>query len=148
MHLGSGETTALAYACMCCTKYFHMPGDTGQFPFKEAGDENMSQQNKLKAMFPRIVRAQYQRPTWVSHSSCHLLEGMLQPDLSKRLSVAQVLAHPWFMDGESSSGENIYSSLLISMVTWQLLQTLACCDVIAAFNCSSRHSMHAKLYTC
>lgn len=59
----------------------------------------MTQQNKLKAIFPRIVNAQFTRPTWVSQASCELLEGMLQPDLKRRFSLADVLAHPWFTEG-------------------------------------------------
>ena len=71
----------------------------GRFPFKEAADENLPQQTKLKAMFPRIAKAVFQRPTWVSPGCCDLLNGMLQPDPDTRLTVAGVMAHPWFLQG-------------------------------------------------
>ncbi|KAK9807147.1 hypothetical protein WJX73_000269 [Symbiochloris irregularis] len=85
---------------------------TGRFPFKEAGDETLAQQTKLKAMFPRIVKAQYARPTWVSAGACGLISGMLTPDPAQRLTVKGVLTHPWFLQDLSPSAKAINSDLL------------------------------------
>ena len=43
----------------------------------------------------------------LSHSLCHLLQCMLQPDPSKRWSTQQVLGHPWMTDPDMATPEEI-----------------------------------------
>ena len=73
---------------------------TGRYHLREPSDEKLSPQLKLKAMFPRIVRAQFPKPSWMTPSCCDLLSGLLQVQAEKRLTVTDVLAHPWFQEGE------------------------------------------------
>ena len=74
----------------------------GQYPFREAADEKLPAQTKLKAMFPRIVKANFKKPDWISPSCIDLLEKMMTVDSDERIEVADVMKHPWYLEGASS----------------------------------------------
>ena len=61
----------------------------GTVPFKA---NNMSELQKL------IIKAKYSLKDDISEESRGLLQGLLEKDPAKRLTVAQVLAHPWLAD--------------------------------------------------
>ncbi|KAM5300371.1 maternal embryonic leucine zipper kinase isoform 3-T3 [Ctenodactylus gundi] len=67
----------LLYVLMC-----------GFLPFD---DEN------VMALYKKIMRGKYDVPKWLSPSSILLLQQMLQVDPKKRISMKNLLNHPWIM---------------------------------------------------
>ena len=41
----------------------------------------------------------YEKPSWLSPGSLQLLDAMLQTDPKRRITVKQLLNHPWLMEG-------------------------------------------------
>lgn len=70
----------LLYALLC-----------GFLPFD---DEN------LGILYRKIQAGAYENPEWLSPSSCDLLASMLQVDPKRRISVMQLLTHPWIVAGQ------------------------------------------------
>jgi len=69
----------LLYALLC-----------GYLPFD---DENIS------ALYKKIQSGIYEKPSWLSKGSLELLQAMLQTDPKNRITVKELLHHPWLMDG-------------------------------------------------
>jgi len=69
----------LLYALLC-----------GFLPFD---DENIS------SLYRKIQAGKYEKPPWLSQGSLDLLDSMLQTDPKRRVTVKELLAHPWMMDG-------------------------------------------------
>ncbi|XP_055647615.1 maternal embryonic leucine zipper kinase isoform X1 [Falco peregrinus] len=67
----------------------------GVHPFDDAGD------NTIVSVYRRVLNGQYNIPDWLSPSSMLLLNQMLQVDPKKRITVKQLLHHPWLMEGYS-----------------------------------------------
>ena len=44
----------------------------------------------------------YEKPSWLSQGSVALLDAMLQTDPKRRITVKELLTHPWLMDGYES----------------------------------------------
>lgn len=65
---------------------------TGQLPFQH---ENMMK------MYQRIFKADYHVPSWVSGDARRLISKLLVVDPSKRISIAEILRHPWMKKGAS-----------------------------------------------
>ncbi|KAK9792998.1 hypothetical protein WJX73_004517 [Symbiochloris irregularis] len=85
---------------------------TGTYPFREASETWLPITAKLKAMFPRIVKGQFSKPDWVSPTCLNLLEGLLCTSPEKRLTVSNVMEHPWFLEGLASGATAVNSNLL------------------------------------
>ena len=69
----------LLYALLC-----------GCLPFD---DENIS------SLYKKIQAGLYEKPAWLSQGSLDLLHTMLQTDPKKRITVKELLKHPWMMEG-------------------------------------------------
>ncbi|KAI7810637.1 maternal embryonic leucine zipper kinase [Triplophysa rosa] len=69
----------LLYALLC-----------GYLPFD---DDN------CMVLYRKITRGKYSHPNWLSPGSILLLNQMMQVDPKRRLSVKQLLDHPWVMKG-------------------------------------------------
>ena len=69
----------LLYALLC-----------GFLPFD---DENIS------SLYKKIQSGVYEKPDWLSKGSLSLLQAMLQTDPKRRITVKQLLEHPWLMEG-------------------------------------------------
>ncbi len=50
-------------------------------------------------MFPRIVNAQYPRLVHASDTARDLLSRLLVAKPVDRLSVCEIMSHPWFLQG-------------------------------------------------
>ncbi|KAJ3524174.1 hypothetical protein NM688_g8607 [Phlebia brevispora] len=59
----------------------------GMLPFDD-DDENV-----MKA---KVIQGVYEDPEWLSDEARDLIKNVLQVEPSKRLTIAQILAHPWF----------------------------------------------------
>ncbi|XP_023571843.1 maternal embryonic leucine zipper kinase [Octodon degus] len=53
--------------------------------------------DNVMALYKKIVRGKYDVPKWLSPSSILLLQQMLQVDPKKRISMKNLLNHPWIM---------------------------------------------------
>ncbi|XP_073737440.1 maternal embryonic leucine zipper kinase isoform X3 [Callorhinus ursinus] len=53
--------------------------------------------DNVMALYKKIMRGKYEVPKWLSSSSIVLLQQMLQVDPKKRISVKNLLSHPWIM---------------------------------------------------
>ncbi|XP_057581095.1 maternal embryonic leucine zipper kinase isoform X2 [Hippopotamus amphibius kiboko] len=53
--------------------------------------------DNVMALYKKIMRGKYEVPKWLSPSSILLLQQMLQVDPKKRISVKNLLNHPWIM---------------------------------------------------
>ncbi|KZT33337.1 Pkinase-domain-containing protein [Sistotremastrum suecicum HHB10207 ss-3] len=60
---------------------------TGSLPFD---DDDEAEMKRL------ILKGDYEDPDWLSEDARDLIRKILQPDPSKRLTVAQILGHAWF----------------------------------------------------
>merc|ERR1719510_455087 len=69
----------LLYALLC-----------GFLPFD---DENISN------LYRKIQQGIYEKPVWLTVGSLQLLDRMLQVDAKKRITIKDLLVHPWLMDG-------------------------------------------------
>jgi serine/threonine protein kinase len=61
---------------------------TGRYPFEETGT--------VYQLFEDIAKCEYDVPAHLSEPLAGLLRGMLCPDPSRRLSLDQIVRHPWF----------------------------------------------------
>ncbi|KAM6169338.1 maternal embryonic leucine zipper kinase isoform 2-T2 [Rhynchocyon petersi] len=53
--------------------------------------------DNVMALYKKIMRGKYEVPQWLSPSSILLLQQMLQVDPKRRISVKNLLNHPWIM---------------------------------------------------
>uniref|UniRef100_A0A2K6BSI8 Maternal embryonic leucine zipper kinase n=1 Tax=Macaca nemestrina TaxID=9545 RepID=A0A2K6BSI8_MACNE len=53
--------------------------------------------DNVMALYKKIMRGKYDVPKWLSPSSILLLQQMLQMDPKKRISMKNLLNHPWIM---------------------------------------------------
>ncbi|TFK37078.1 hypothetical protein BDQ12DRAFT_705992 [Crucibulum laeve] len=60
---------------------------TGTLPFDDDNED---------VMRAKIIQGDFEDPTWLSLESRDLIKGILQMDVTKRLMIPQILAHPWF----------------------------------------------------
>ncbi|KAJ3500814.1 hypothetical protein NLJ89_g9627 [Agrocybe chaxingu] len=60
---------------------------TGTLPFDD-DDEDL--------MRVKIIQGDFEDPTWLSLEVRNLIRSILVKDVSKRLTIPQILAHPWF----------------------------------------------------
>lgn len=65
-------------------------------PFAKRGDDRGNNLIRLQQMFPRIVAADFEQPTHVSPDCRHLLSRMLTADPGKRITIPEIMQHPWF----------------------------------------------------
>ncbi|KAI5087707.1 maternal embryonic leucine zipper kinase, partial [Silurus meridionalis] len=56
-------------------------------------------------LYRKITKGHYESPHWLSPGSILLLNQMMQVEPKRRLTVRQLLAHPWVMKGYSSPVE-------------------------------------------
>lgn len=67
----------------------------GVLPFAKRGDDRGNNLIRLQQMFPRIVAAEFQQPLHVSKDCQTLLSRMLTPDPAKRITIGEIMQHPW-----------------------------------------------------
>lgn len=73
----------------------------GAFPFWRTDDElvvvdGSDSVSRLHCMMKRILEADYEMPPYLSPSCMSLLAGMLTVDPSQRMTMSDVVSHPWF----------------------------------------------------
>jgi hypothetical protein len=68
---------------------------TGVLPFAKRGDERGNNLVRLQQMFPRIVAADFEHPMHVSQECRHMLGRMLTADPTQRITIAEIMQHPW-----------------------------------------------------
>ena len=84
------DLTPSPTACSCC-----FPSCAGVLPFAKRGDDRGNNLIRLQQMFPRIVAAEFQQPLHVSTDCQTLLSRMLTPDPAKRITIGEIMQHPW-----------------------------------------------------
>ena len=57
--------------------------------------EEMNSLTRLRCMMDRIVTGDYSLPGYLSASCASLIAGMLAVDPAERMTMADVMAHPW-----------------------------------------------------
>ena len=72
----------------------------GTVPFKA---QNMSELQKL------IMKAKYTLKDDISEDSRDLLKGILERDPSKRLTISQILSHPWLQDAPNEEEVELFT---------------------------------------
>ena len=104
----------LLYALLC-----------GFLPFD---DENIS------SLYRKIQAGVYEKPDWLSKGSLELLQAMLQTDPKKRITVKQLLVHPWMVEGYQEpvrwQTRSADLRLLTESSTVFLFYTLTCNKII------------------
>lgn len=73
----------LLYALLC-----------GYLPFD---DDN------INLLYKKIQNGKYELPAWLSQDSINLLNDLLQTDPKRRITMQQLVFHPWVLKGYSSS---------------------------------------------
>lgn len=69
----------------------------GVLPFAKRGDERGNNLVRLQQMFPRIVAADFEHPMHVSQECRHMLGRMLTADPAQRITIAEIMQHPWYV---------------------------------------------------
>ena len=64
-------------------------------PFAKRGDDRSNNLKRLQQLFPRIVAGQYQAPRRASEACKDLLKRLLTPDPTHRITIPQIMSHPW-----------------------------------------------------
>jgi serine/threonine protein kinase len=64
-------------------------------PFAKRGDDRSNNLVRLQQLFPRIVAADYEQPKRVTDDCRALLKRMLTPDPAKRITIPEIMRHPW-----------------------------------------------------
>ena len=82
-------------------------------PFAKRGDDRSNNLVRLQQLFPRIVAADYEQPKRVSEDCRHLLKRMLTPDPNKRVTIPEIMQHPWYAPESSPSTHHRGSSCAI-----------------------------------
>ncbi|KAI0795053.1 hypothetical protein C8Q75DRAFT_748694 [Abortiporus biennis] len=94
-----GTTGYAAPEMLLCKKYLGPEVDvwslgvilytllTGTLPFDDDDDSIMRE---------KVIIGEYEDPDWLSDEARDLIKNILVVDPAKRLSIAQILAHPWF----------------------------------------------------
>ena len=76
----------------------------GRFPFANSLDAELNAAEAVQAMFQRILRADFIPLTWISPLCADLLALLLCVDPASRITMDQLLCHPWFIEGEPPLG--------------------------------------------
>ncbi|KAL0055292.1 hypothetical protein WJX82_010289 [Trebouxia sp. C0006] len=85
---------------------------TGCFPFRRKEDEGLETQAVLQKMLPRILKADFQKPQGLTAECTDLLTRLLEVDPDKRITVQQILRHPWVMQDLPEGMANLNVNLL------------------------------------
>ena len=59
----------------------------------------VSDDENISALYRKIQLGKYELPRWLSEGSIRLLDSMLQTDPKRRITVDQLMTHPWLVDG-------------------------------------------------
>ncbi|XP_038061168.1 maternal embryonic leucine zipper kinase-like isoform X2 [Patiria miniata] len=57
----------------------------------------------VATLYKKILKGEYEEPRWLSDGSCDLLKQMLQINPKKRISMEELLIHPWVKKGHSGT---------------------------------------------
>lgn len=87
---------------------------TGAFPFRRKEDEGLNTTRLLQRMFPRIIKADYLRPKNISPECLDLLEKMLDVDPEERVTVGDIMQHPWYLQNLPAKMGHLNKDLLES----------------------------------
>lgn len=85
---------------------------TGVLPFAKRGDNRTNNLIRLQQMFPRIVAAEYHTPSHVSTHCRDLLSRMLTADPAARITINQLMDHPWMEEGMPEGIKGLNERLL------------------------------------
>ena len=80
---------------------------TGKYPFEE--------RETVYQMFEEIVRCEYEMPPFVPSVLAGLIRGMLSPDPATRISLEQIVHHPW-LTGQEEVPQTLTSPPPISVI--------------------------------
>ncbi|KAI0090643.1 hypothetical protein BDY19DRAFT_984342 [Irpex rosettiformis] len=67
---------------------------TGTLPFDDDNEVIMR---------AKVIKGEFEDPEWLSDDARNLLKSILQSEPPKRLTIAQILAHPWFTAAQNAS---------------------------------------------
>ena len=84
-------------------------------PFAKRGDDRSNNLVRLQQLFPRIVAADYEQPKRVTDDCRALLKRMLTPDPAKRITIPEIMRHPWC--ARRHTGVHAVATLLKHMLT-------------------------------
>ena len=82
-------------ACQKCGRLKGVSSCAAVLPFAKRGDDRSNNLKRLQQLFPRIVAGQYQAPRRASDACKHLLQRLLTPDPVQRITVPEIMTHPW-----------------------------------------------------
>ncbi|KAH6917782.1 CAMK/CAMKL/GIN4 protein kinase [Coprinopsis sp. MPI-PUGE-AT-0042] len=68
---------------------------TGRLPFD---DKN------VRTLLSKVKSGKYDTPSWIDPMAKDLLAKMLVVDVTKRITIPEILNHPWFVKGSATSG--------------------------------------------
>eukprot|EP00208_Stichococcus_sp_RCC1054_P006645 CAMPEP_0206137726 /NCGR_PEP_ID=MMETSP1473-20131121/2795_1 /ASSEMBLY_ACC=CAM_ASM_001109 /TAXON_ID=1461547 /ORGANISM="Stichococcus sp, Strain RCC1054" /LENGTH=349 /DNA_ID=CAMNT_0053530941 /DNA_START=308 /DNA_END=1357 /DNA_ORIENTATION=- len=69
----------------------------GSFPFRRPDDEKVKGVRRMQLMFGRIISADFILPPKASVACRDLLKQMLCSEPARRISIAGIMNHPWFL---------------------------------------------------
>lgn len=123
---------------------------TGVLPFAKRGDNRSNNLIRLQQMFPRIVAADFHNPAHISPHCQQLLKRMLTADPNQRITISEVLQHPWVQTDAAPCLQvqplatprcmQLHHALLQSSLT-ALCLLAACRATLAVYTTGSLHAL-------
>ena len=92
--------------CLCRIKYDGRLADVwslGVILYTMVTGQNPWNIQNTSIMLHQILRGSYQLPDFLSKSCTHLISSMLKVNPSERITMQEVLAHPWLKRGDECS---------------------------------------------
>ncbi|KAL5504915.1 hypothetical protein ACEPAH_7578 [Sanghuangporus vaninii] len=105
---------------------------TGTLPFDD-DDESI--------MREKIIIGEFDNPDWLSADARDLLAHILQHDPSKRLTIPQILAHPWFSRPPPITAENENEAVSAASATYPISSSTSIPRTSSAEPSNSAHHL-------
>lgn len=78
------------------------------FPFERLEERSLPKRDAILKLMERIVKGEWEVPsgTTVSEGCIDLLKGILQPDPATRMTIEDIIRHPWYATGLPEGADN------------------------------------------
>lgn len=79
------------------------------FPFERPEERNLPKKDAILKLMERIVNGDWKVPSGatVSEGCIDLLKGILQPNPAKRMTIEDIIRHPWYATGLPDGADSI-----------------------------------------
>eukprot|EP00210_Caulerpa_lentillifera_P003142 g3002.t1 len=80
---------------------------TGQYPFSRKEDERLTVDAQHHLVLQRVLEARYHLPPFLTNDCKNLMQRLLDPNPDTRISIPEIIKHPWHKIGLPPEAENM-----------------------------------------